>query len=199
MIERNYLDDSLLQLRKLKALADKAIGQIEHEQVFAVLDPEANSIAVVMKHMAGNMRSRWTDFLGTDGEKSDRDRDREFILDAEDTHAKVLSMWEEGWSRVFDAVSSLRPEDLGKSVRIRGESHTVVEAINRQMTHYAAHVGQIVLLAKHYAGTNWQSLSIPRGKSKDFNASRSASPAVLVTEGEHIEVTAKAGVNPTGE
>lgn len=173
MIEQGYLDDCLLQLRKLKALADRAVSQIDQEPIFAVLDPEANSIAVVMKHMAGNMRSRWTDFLSTDGEKPDRDRDREFIIDAEDTHAKVLSMWEDGWSRLFDAVSSLTPEDLGKTVRIRGEIHTVVEAINRQMTHYAAHVGQIVMLAKHQAGANWQSLSIPRGKSKDFDVSRS--------------------------
>jgi hypothetical protein len=173
MNEQDYLDDCLLQLRKLKALADKAVGQIEHEQVFAVLDPEANSIAIVMKHMAGNMRSRWTDFLNTDGEKPDRNRDSEFIIDAEDTHEKILSLWEDGWSRLFDAVSSLAPDDLGKTVRIRGEIHTVIEAINRQMTHYAAHVGQIVLLAKHSAGSNWQSLSIPRGKSKDFDVARS--------------------------
>lgn len=173
MIEQDYLDDCLLQLRKLKALADKAVSQIDREQIFAVLDPEANSIAVVMKHMAGNMRSRWTDFLSTDGEKPDRDRDREFIMDAEDTHSKILSMLEDGWSRLFNAVSSLTLEDLGKTVRIRGEIHTVVEAINRQLTHYAAHVGQIVLLAKHNAGANWQSLSIPRGKSKDFDVSRS--------------------------
>lgn len=176
MIEQAYLDDCLLQLRKLKALADKAVRQIEPDQIFAVLDPEANSIAVVMKHVAGNMRSRWTDFLSTDGEKPDRDRDREFIMAAKDTHAAILSTWEDGWRRLFDAVSSLTPEDLGKTVRIRGEIHTVVQAINRQMSHYAAHVGQIVLLAKHYAGANWQSLSIPRGRSRDFDVSRSGQP-----------------------
>ena len=173
MIEQEYLDDCILQLRKLKELADKAVRQIEHEQLFTVLDAEANSIALLMKHMAGNMRSRWTAFLTTDGEKPDRDRDREFIVGVEDTHAAILSTWEEGWSRLFDALSSLSPQDLGKTVRIRGEIHTVVGAINRQMTHYAAHVGQIVLLAKHYAGSNWQSLSIPRGKSKEFDVSRS--------------------------
>lgn len=173
MIEQDYLDDCLLQLRKLKELADKAVRQIEHEQLFTVLDPEANSIALLMKHMAGNMRSRWTAFLTTDGEKPDRDRDQEFIVDADDTHAKILATWEEGWGRLFEAVSSLVPQDLAKTVRVRGELHTVVGAINRQMTHYAAHVGQIVLLAKHYAGSNWQSLSIPRGKSKDFDVSRS--------------------------
>jgi hypothetical protein len=176
MIEQHYIDDCLLQLRKLKGLADKALGQIGPEQVFAVLDPEANSIALIMKHMAGNMRSRWTDFLTTDGEKPDRDRDREFIIEPDDTHARILSTWEDGWERLFAAVSSLAPEDLGRTVRIRAENHTVVEAINRQMTHYAAHVGQIVLLAKHYAGPNWRSLSIPRGKSKDFEVSRRGEP-----------------------
>ena len=176
MIEQHYIDDCLLQLTKLKALADKALAQIDPEHIFAVLDPEANSIAMLMQHMAGNMRSRWTDFLSTDGEKPDRDRDREFIITADDTHAKILSMWEEGWRRTFGALSSLTPEDLDRTIRIRGEAHTVVEAINRQMTHYAAHVGQIVLLAKHYAGPNWQSLSIPRGRSRDFDVSRSGRP-----------------------
>jgi len=173
MIERQYLDDCLLQLQKLKTQADKAISQIANEHVFAVLDPEANSIAVVMKHMAGNMRSRWTDFLTADGEKPDRDRDREFMTGEEDTYAKVLSTWEDGWNCVFHAVGSLTPEDLGKTVRIRGEAHSVLEAINRQVTHYAAHVGQIVLLAKHYAGANWQTLSIPKGKSKEFDVAKS--------------------------
>jgi len=175
MMERHFIDDCLLQLRKLKGLADKARAQVSDEQLFAVLDPEANSIAVIMKHMAGNMRSRWTDFLTTDGEKPDRDRDREFTIAAE-TPAAIVAMWEQGWNLLFDAVSSLRDEDLSKTIRIRGEAHTVLEAINRQMTHYAAHVGQIVLLAKHYAGPAWQSLSIPRGKSKEFDVSRSGQP-----------------------
>jgi len=173
MIEQHYLQDSLLQMRKLKSLADKAIGQIEDEGLFAVMDPDANSIAVIMKHMAGNMRSRWTDFLTSDGEKPDRDRDSEFVLESGDTRAKIFSIWEEGWNHVFQVVSSLTPEDLGKTIQIRGEAHSVVEAINRQMTHYAAHVGQIVLLAKHYAGTSWQSLSTPRGKSREFDVSKS--------------------------
>lgn len=172
MIERHYLEDSLVQLRKVKSLADKAIAQIDDEHLFAFLDPDANSIAVIMKHMAGNMRSRWTDFLTSDGEKPNRDRDREFESDSQDTRQKILSAWEDGWSRVFQAVSSLTPEDLGKTVRIRGEVHSVVEAINRQVSHYAAHVGQIVLLAKHFAGPDWKSLSIPRGKSRDFDVSK---------------------------
>jgi hypothetical protein len=173
MIEQHYLEDTVLQLRKLKAQADKAIAQIKDEELFAVLDPEANSIALIMKHMAGNMRSRWTDFLTSDGEKPDRERDSEFERQASDTKNAVLAAWEDGWSRVFQAIRSLRPEDLSKSVTIRGERHSVLEAINRQMTHYAAHVGQIVLLAKHYAGPAWQSLSIPRGKSREFDVAKS--------------------------
>jgi hypothetical protein len=176
VIERHYLEDSVLQLRKLKDLADKAIGQIDDEQLFAALDPEANSIAVIMKHVSGNMRSRWTDFLTSDGEKPNRDRDSEFVLESSDTRAKILADWEEAWNRVFQAVSALTPEDLGQTIRIRGEAHSVVEAINRQVAHYAAHVGQIVLLAKHYAGPNWQSLSIPRGKSREFDVSKRGAP-----------------------
>jgi hypothetical protein len=172
MIEQHYLHDSLRQLRKLKSLADKAISQINDEQLVAVLDPESNSIAVIMKHLAGNMRSRWTDFLTSDGEKPDRDRDSEFEVKPGDTRAKIFSAWEEGWGILFQSLSSLTPEDLQKTVRIRGEAHSVVEAINRQMTHYAMHVGQIVLLAKHYAGANWQTLSIPRGKSREFDVSK---------------------------
>ena len=173
MIEQHYIEDCLLQLRKLKKFADSAIAQIEDQHVFAVLDPEANSIAILMKHMSGNMRSRWTGFLTTDGEKSDRDRDSEFESGEADTRAGILAMWEDGWRRLFEAVSSLSADDLGKTVRIRGEAHTVVEAINRQMTHYAGHVGQIVLLAKHYAGSNWRSLSIPRGQSRTFDVAKS--------------------------
>jgi hypothetical protein len=173
MIEQHYLEDTLLQLRKLKDLADKAIAQIEGEQVFAVLDPEANSIAVIMKHVAGNMRSRWTEFLTSDGEKQTRDRDGEFMMGPDDTLGNIMSDWEDGWNLVLGAIGALTPDDLRKTVTIRGESHTVIEAINRQVTHYAAHVGQIVLLAKHYAGPRWRSLSIPRGKSKEFDVAKS--------------------------
>jgi hypothetical protein len=164
VIEQHVIDDSLLQLRKLKELADKGLAQVKPDDLFAVLDPEANSIAVIMKHMAGNMRSRWTDFLTTDGEKPDRNRDDEFIISGSDSHAELLAVWEDGWSRVFAAIASLEPDDLGKTVHIRGQAHTVVEAINRQLIHYAEHVGQIILLAKHYASANWRTLSIPRKK-----------------------------------
>ena len=172
MIEQAYLEDSLLQLKKLKTQAEKAIAQTKDEHLFTTLDPEANSIAIIMKHMAGNMRSRWTDFLTTDGEKPDRNRDSEFESEGIERREKVVALWEEGWSRVFAAISSLKPEDLARTVRVRGEPHSVLEAINRQMTHYAVHVGQIVLLAKHYAGSDWKSLSIPRGKSKEFDVSK---------------------------
>jgi hypothetical protein len=173
MIERHYLDDCLLQLRKLKAQAEKAIAQVDDEQLFATLDPEANSIALVMKHMAGNMRSRWTDFLTSDGEKPDRGRDSEFVREPGDDRASILARWEDGWGRVFQAISSLQPDELQRTVRIRGEGHSALEAIQRQLTHYAAHVGQIVLLAKHAAGPRWQSLSIPRGMSKQFDVAKS--------------------------
>ena len=172
MIEQPFLQDAVLQFRKLKTQADQALGQTSDEHFFAVLDPEANSIALIMKHMAGNMRSRWTEFLTTDGEKRDRNRDAEFEKAAEDSRSSITARWEDGWNRVFSAIGSLSAEDLPKTVRVRGEAHTVLEAINRQMTHYAAHVGQIVLLAKHYAGSQWQTLSIPRGQSKDFDVAK---------------------------
>ena len=172
MNDQHYLDDILVQLRKLKAQADKAIAQVDDVQLFATLDAETNSIAVLMKHIAGNMRSRWTDFLTTDGEKPNRDRDREFEIEGPDTRAHVLAAWEEAWRVTLGAVSSLQPADLDRTVTVRGERHTVVEAIHRQLTHYAAHVGQMVLLAKYYAGANWKTLSIPRGKSKEFDVAK---------------------------
>lgn len=172
MIERNYLDDALLQLRKLKESADKAIAQTDSEQLFATLDAESNSIALIMKHMAGNMRSRWTDFLTSDGEKPDRDRDTEFEVARGDTREHIVGLWEDGWSRLLSVVSALEPRDLGRTVRVRGEAHTVLEAINRQLTHYAGHVGQIILLAKHLAGPSWRTLSIPRGRSKEFDVAK---------------------------
>jgi len=162
LIERHYLDDSLLQLRNLKAQAEKAVAQIGDAEFFALLDPDANSIALIMKHVAGNMRSRWTDFLTSDGEKPDRDRDSEFEAGHGDTREAILARWDDGWGCVLGAITSLRPDDLGRTVTIRGEPHTVIQAINRQVSHYSAHVGQIVLLAKHFAGPRWQTLSITK-------------------------------------
>jgi hypothetical protein len=176
MIGRHALDDALVQFRKLKTYADRAVAQVGDEAFFTVLDPESNSIAIIMKHMAGNMRSRWTDFLTADGEKSDRDRDGEFLVGTGDSRTAILARWEDGWRRLFDAISALVPADLERIVRVRGEAHTVLEAINRQMTHYASHVGQIVFLAKHLAGSRWQTLSIPRGQSKAVDVAKSGAP-----------------------
>lgn len=164
MIEQHFLDDCIFQLRKLKAQADKAMAQVEDPQFFALLDPDANSIALIVKHVAGNMRSRWTDFLTTDGEKPDRDRDSEFERGTADSRQAIMARWDAGWEILFTTLTSLGPADLGRSVTIRDEPHTVVQAINRQLSHYSAHVGQIVLLAKHYAGPEWKTLSIPKRK-----------------------------------
>lgn len=172
MFEQRYLEDVLLQLRKYKQMAEKAVAQVPESQFSGVLDLESNSIALIIKHMAGNMRSRWTDFLTTDGEKPDRERDREFFIEEGDTREQIMTKWEEGWSRTFAAIEALQPDDLTRTVTIRGEPHLVLEAIQRQLTHYSYHVGQIVLLAKHYAGGGWQSLSIPRGRSKDLDVSK---------------------------
>ncbi len=172
MIGEHYLEDALLQLRKLKDQAERAAAQVAEEDFFALLDAEANSIALVMKHMAGNMRSRWTDFLAADGEKSDRDRDTEFERAETDSRAALEARWQESWRITLESIGALRPEDLERTVTIRGEPHTVLQAINRQLVHYAYHVGQIVLLAKHRAGESWQSLSIPRGKSKEYEVAR---------------------------
>ncbi len=164
----SYIEDSLAVLRYYKKLAERAINQVADEQLFAALDEEANSIAIIVKHMTGNMRSRWTDFLTTDGEKPDRNRDSEFV-DPPATRRALLEEWENGWSRVFQALEPLTDADLGRTVTIRGEAHSVVQAINRQIAHYSHHVGQIVLLAKHFACGRWQSLSVPRNQSAEFN------------------------------
>ena len=175
MIEQHFLDDILLQLQKLKAQADRAIAQIDPEHLFTSLAPEENSIALIMKHVAGNMRSRWTDFLTSDGEKPDRNRDSEFENQASDTREDILKRWEDSWALLLGVVQSLRPDDLQRTVTVRGEPHMVLEAINRQLTHYAAHVGQIVLLGKHFAGDKWVSLSIPRGRSREIDVAKSGS------------------------
>ena len=174
---RHYLDDALKVFRTYKSLGERAIAQARDEDLFVTLDPEANSIALVVKHMWGNMRSRWTDFLTTDGEKPDRNRDTEFELSEPATRETVTRWWDEGWRLVFAAVEPLGPEDLERTVTIRGEPHTVVQAINRQLAHYAYHTGQIVFLAKHFRSSEWQSLSIPRGQSEKFNRKLSAGQA----------------------
>jgi hypothetical protein len=169
-IATHYLDEVRRQFRGNKRLAEGAIAQLTDEEMFASLDPESNSIAVIIKHLAGNMRSRFTDFLTTDGEKPDRNRDQEFEINSRTTRADVMQWWEDGWSRVFAAVAAVTPDDVMRTVTIRGEPHTVLQAFNRQVAHYAYHVGQIVFLAKHFRSSEWKSLSIPRGKSEAFNA-----------------------------
>jgi hypothetical protein len=164
----SYLEESLTVFRLYKKYAEGAMAQISDEQLFVALDPESNSVALIVKHMTGNMRSRWTDFLTTDGEKPDRKRDTEFVDPPATRHA-LLESWEKGWNLVFSALEPLTDADLGRTVMIRGEAHSVMQAINRQIAHYAQHVGQIVFLAKHLAGTKWTSLSIPRNRSAEFN------------------------------
>ena len=164
----SYLKDSLDLFRYYKTLAERAMAQVPDEQLFAELDEGANSIAIIVKHMAGNMRSRWVDFLTTDGEKPDRNRDGEFV-DPPATREALIELWEEGWSHVFHALEPLSDADLGRTVTIRGEAHSVTQALNRQVAHYAMHIGQIVMLAKHFAHDRWQSLSIPRNRSAEFN------------------------------
>ena len=172
-IVQNYLDDSRSAMRAYKKLAEKAIAQLKDDEFFVTLDDEGNSVAVVMKHMAGNMISRWTDFLTSDGEKPNRNRDMEFVIETNTTKDDVLAYWQRGWQCVFDALEPLHPEDCEKTITIRGEKHTIVQALNRQLMHYAYHIGQIVFLAKHFRATEWTSLSIPRNRSAEFNASMS--------------------------
>jgi Protein of unknown function (DUF1572) len=164
----SYTKDARDLLRYYKKLGDRAIEQCSDQALFTCIDPESNSIAIIVKHMAGNMRSRWTDFLTTDGEKPDRNRDSEFEAPPK-TRASLLALWETGWKICLDALDALKEEDLTRTVTIRTEPHSVMQAINRQVGHYAHHVGQIVFLAKHFAGDNWQTLSVPKKKSAEFN------------------------------
>jgi hypothetical protein len=164
----HYLDEAHRQMRGYKRLAEGAMAQLKDHELFLTLDPESNSIAVLVKHMAGNMRSRFTDLLTSDGEKPDRHRDQEFELTSATTRADLTKWWEEGWARVFAAIEALKPEDVMRTVTVRGQPHTVLQAINRQIAHYAQHTGQIVFIAKHIRSGKWKTLSIPRGKSEDY-------------------------------
>ncbi len=174
-IATHYFEEARRQLRGHKRMGEAAMSQLRDEDFFVTLDPEANSIAILVKHLAGNMRSRFTDFLTSDGEKPDRFRDREFELGPATTRAEVMNWWEEGWAFVFAAIDSLKPEDVMRPVTIRSEPHTVLQAINRQIAHYAQHIGQIVFLAKHLRSSEWKTLSIPRGKSEEFNQKKAIS------------------------
>jgi hypothetical protein len=164
----SYLEDSLAVFRQYKKHAEGAMAQLTDEQLTMAIDPESNSIAIIVKHMAGNMRSRWTDFLTTDGEKPDRNRDTEFEAPA-GNREDLMKQWEMGWACLFSALEPLTDADLSRKVTIRGEAHSVMQAINRQMGHYAMHCGQIVFLAKHLAHEKWKALTIPRNRSSDYN------------------------------
>ena len=172
----SYIEDAVGVFRYYKRLAERAMEQVADDQLFTVLDGEANSIAIVVKHMAGNMRSRWTDFLTTDGEKPNRNRDSEFV-EPPATREALMTLWEAGWNRLFAAIEPLTEADLGRKITIRGEAHSVMQGINRQIAHYSYHVGQIVLLAKHFASDHWQSLTVPRNKSAEFNRKVAAGEA----------------------
>jgi hypothetical protein len=164
----HYLDEARRQMRGHKRMGEAAMSQLRDDDFFLTLDPESNSVAILVKHLAGNMRSRFTDFLSSDGEKPDRFRDREFEVSGAITRADVMAWWEEGWACVLTAIESLNPEDVTRTVTIRGEPHTVLQAINRQIAHYAQHIGQLVFLAKHLRSSEWKTLTIPRGKSEEF-------------------------------
>lgn len=165
----HFRENVVDEFRRLKELAERAIAQVSDEELFRLDRPDENSIAIIVKHIAGNLRSRWTRFLTTDGEKPDRDRDAEFVIVGGETRADLMDGWETGWGILFAAIRPLTDADLGAMVRIRGEAHTVVQAIHRQLAHYAYHAGQVVLLARHYAGGRWATLSVPRGGSTAFN------------------------------
>jgi hypothetical protein len=179
-VDPRYLIDLVRTFRNYKALGDRALSQVPDADLHTLIDPDANSIAVIVKHLAGNLRSRFADFLTTDGEKPDRDRDAEFETLERAARAAVVGWWEDAWVIALASLASLTPDDLERTVTIRGEPFLVVEALNRLATHTAYHVGQIVLLAKHFAGPGWASLSIPKGQSK-----------------QHAKGTFKRGIIPT--
>jgi hypothetical protein len=175
----SYLEDSTSIFRQYKKLGDRAIEQCPDEGLFIILDPESNSIAIIVKHLFGNMKSRWTNFLTSDGEKPDRDRDAEFETPPQ-TRAELVEVWEQGWKYLFDALEPLTEADMTRAITIRTEPHSVMQAINRQVAHYAHHVGQIVFIAKHFTVAKtgkWNSLSIPRRQSKQFTSDVAAGRA----------------------
>jgi len=167
-INTPYLESVRKQFLYYKSLGEKAMAQLEGEQLFVMTNDDTNSIATIIKHLSGNMLSRWTDFLTTDGEKEWRQRDAEFENDLQ-SKDQVMAIWEKGWKCFFDALDSLKPGQLSEIIYIRNEGHTVVEAINRQLAHYPYHIGQIVFYAKQLKKTEWETLSIARNKSNSYN------------------------------
>ena len=185
---KSYLHDAIRSFRSYKRLAERALEQVGDDEFFVQIDEESNSLALIVKHIAGNQRSRWRDFLTSDGEKPDRHRDTEFEL-IEDTRESLMAFWESGWATLFEALEGLSAADLEKTVTIRGEPHTVVEAINRQLTHYPYHIGQIVFLAKHLRASEWKTLSVPRNRSAEFNAFLAAKQAEGAEPLDRLEAT----------
>ncbi|WP_316771814.1 DUF1572 domain-containing protein [Pedobacter frigiditerrae] len=174
-MENDYLESAKKQFEYYKMLGDKTFAQLGEEQLFWQFNEESNSIAMIVKHLWGNMLSRWTDFLTSDGEKEWRNRDEEFENDIANK-TELLAKWNAGWECLFNAINPLTAADLNKEIYIRNQGHTVTEAINRQLAHYPYHVGQIVFLGKMLCNENWQSLSIPKGNSKTFNDEKFAQP-----------------------
>jgi hypothetical protein len=168
----DYLTDMLTQFRKLRNAAERAMAQVGEEDFARLLDPENNSIAILVKHISGNLRSRCRDFLTSDGEKPDRDRDNEFVLEARDTRAQLMKDWASAWDLLAATVESLTPEDVRRTVYIRSEPHSVGQVLNRNLSHLAYHVGQIVLLARHWVGGGWNTLTISRGQSRAFTQAK---------------------------
>ncbi len=182
----NYHSDAIQSFRNYKKMAERAMEQVSDEEFFALIDAEANSIAIIVKHIAGNLHSRWRDFLTTDGEKADRHRDTEFEMIA-DKRESLMQFWETGWQTLFDNVEPLTAEDFSRTVPIRGEAHTIAEALNRQMMHYALHIGQIVLLAKHFKSADWKTLSVPKNRSAEFNQFLAEKQAAGETKTNRLE------------
>lgn len=165
-----YAEEAFRSFRGYKRMADGTFAQLDDRGFFHLPDPESNSIAILVKHIAGNLRSRWTDFLTTDGEKPDRNRDQEFVLTAADTREELMRRWEASFNTVFSTLQSLTADDFNKTIYIRSEPHSIIQAINRSLNHIAGHISQIVFLGKLVRGSEWKTLSIPRGKSAEFNA-----------------------------
>ena len=185
-IIENYHTDAIASFRNYKKMAERAVEQVSDDEFFALIDAEANSIALVVKHIAGNLRSRWTDFLTTDGEKDFRKRDTEFELIG-DSRKSLMQFWERGWQTLFANIEPLTIDDFSRTVTIRGEPHTIVEAINRQLTHYAYHIGQIVLLAKHFKSKDWNTLSVAKNRSAEFNQFLADKQAAGETKTDRME------------
>jgi len=168
------LADTLLTFQRQRELAERALAQVSDDDFFRTIDAEANSVAILVKHIGGNLVSRWTDFLTTDGEKPTRNRDGEFVVTANAQRAAIMSLWNDGWLALISTFGQLRADDLTATVSIRGEAMTALAAMHRALAHISQHVGQIVLLAKHYRSADWKSLSIPRGQSGNWQTGASA-------------------------